>query len=219
MPPQPFPEVSAASIGAIMAGGRSLRFGSPKGLATIGGTTIVERVIAAQREAFREVVLVADSPDLGADYGVPVISDIHPGAGPLGGLHAALSWANSRGAEGVCCAPWDAPFLDAKLYGILLRLREPTDDAVIPVAAAGSFLEPLFAWYSSRALDVAERCLRQGVFSMHGFVERLSSVRRVPRSALSSIPEPDLLFANVNTREELELARRRSSQPNIRYES
>ena len=52
----------APAVGVVLAGGASTRFGAPKGLATVGGARIIDRVAAALREATPLLRLAANAP-------------------------------------------------------------------------------------------------------------------------------------------------------------
>jgi molybdenum cofactor guanylyltransferase len=196
------------SAGAILAGGFSRRFGSPKALAEVGGISIVRRVLAAQARVLPVSVVVTVRPDLYRDLGVPTIPDEVPGVGPLGGIHAALLWARERGMAGICTAPCDAPFVAPGLYRVLLRHAAEGADAVLPASRGIPAVEPLFGWYSVRLLPLLEGTLRDGPHAVHRFAETLPRLRIVPRPEVERIGEPRLLFLNVNTPADLELARR-----------
>src|SRR5690606_22361496 len=101
-----------AVIGAVIAGGASSRFGSPKALATVGGTRVVDRVIRSLRTALghRDVIAIVNDADLASRIGLPHRADVRAGAGALGGVHAALVWARERGSDGVLAAGCDMPF-------------------------------------------------------------------------------------------------------------
>lgn len=90
-------------LGAVLAGGRSTRFGSDKALAILDGKTLIEHAIEALSvhaeavvscgRAFPGIASVADRPS--------------GGNGPLAGLNAALSLAQDRDFDAVLCAPLD----------------------------------------------------------------------------------------------------------------
>ncbi|MCA1197276.1 molybdenum cofactor guanylyltransferase [Sphingomonas sp. R647] len=90
-------------LGAILAGGKSRRFGSDKALATIDGIKLIDHVVAALTpqvdalivcgRSWRDLRSLPDRPD--------------PGLGPLAGLNAALHYALVHGHDGVLSAPVD----------------------------------------------------------------------------------------------------------------
>ncbi len=194
-------------FGLILAGGRSRRFGSRKALATVGGTRIIDRVIAAHREVFESVVVVTDDPSSVRGTGVVPIPDLEHGAGPLAGLQAGLLWGRDHGASGACCTPCDAPFVRPALFDCLLASRG--EHAVVVPRRDLDRLEPLFAWFSCDTLPAIEEALASEDRSLHRLLRRLPNVRFLDPSEMP--PDLDLseIFFNVNTPTELEDARRR----------
>ena len=88
--------------GAVLAGGRSRRFGSDKAYYRWRGRPLYAHALFALSEA-KERFLVAPR-----NYPVPTRPDLFPNEGPLGGLVSALAAA---GSELVAVAPVDAPGL------------------------------------------------------------------------------------------------------------
>src|SRR5712691_8368629 len=76
--------------GFVLVGGKSSRMGRDKANLPFEGRTLVERVAAAVADAAGSVTLVGP-PGRYESLGLPVIADLEPDLGPLGGIHAALS--------------------------------------------------------------------------------------------------------------------------------
>ena len=120
-------------FGAILAGGRSVRYGSPKALATVAGESILDRVRRALLRVTPDLILIANEPSLFARSGLPTRPDTRPGLGALGGIHAALLWAREAGRPGILAVACDMPFLDpALLVRILERAAAGDVDVVAP---------------------------------------------------------------------------------------
>ena len=96
--------------GAVLAGGKSSRMGTDKSIVQLGGVTLIERAVEILREVCTEVVILGNNPALEI-YG-PLVRDLHPGCGPLGGIEAAL--AHSR-LEWNLLLPVDMPFVPTAL--------------------------------------------------------------------------------------------------------
>ena len=129
------------TVGIVLAGGRSRRFGSPKGLAILGGRSLIEWVLDAHRSELSEiVVVVSETPSPYDELGVPVVVDTLAGAGPVAGLHAGLCYASATGADGVFCSSCDTPFLSGGLIRALLADRAGVDPGLVGARAleAGS---------------------------------------------------------------------------------
>ncbi len=80
--------------GYILSGGKSLRFGSDKARHMTNSQSLIENLDhKLSHWTGQKSIAVADLPDKYLDLNIPTIADIHPDAGPLAGLHAALTHA------------------------------------------------------------------------------------------------------------------------------
>ncbi len=190
--------------GVILAGGGATRFGgTPKGLERIGKSRIIDRVAAALRGATDDLLLIADAPD--AAQWLPDVRtahDVRPGAGALGGLHAALTHA----AGPVLAVAWDMPFVPTALLRALRARGEAGADAVLPVSEGSRHgVEPLCAWYAPSCLPHIEAALDADDRRAIAFHHRVNVVR-MDLAAVSAFGDPAQLFRNVNTRDDLAAA-------------
>jgi molybdopterin-guanine dinucleotide biosynthesis protein A len=193
---------STTSLGAIVAGGMSRRFGSPKALAEVGGRPIVRRVRDALAEAVRDVVVIANEPELFADLDLPIRPDEIPGIGALGGIRRALSWAREEKRRGALCVACDMPFVSPALLRLILARAETSKAAaVVPESGGRHGLEPLCAWYSVDCISAIDGMIARGEGSVSKLVDRVVEVR-VPRAEVARVGDPDVLFLNVNTAED-----------------
>jgi len=204
----PAPDATDTSLGAILAGGASRRFGSPKALAMVGGRTIAERVRDALREGTGAAVLVTNEPELFAAMGLQSRPDAHPGAGPVAGIETALRWAEEEGRPGALVAACDMPFLDARALRLLIDFAKshPSADAVA-VGMGDGRKPPLCAWLSVRCLPAAERVVEGDDRS---FAALLASVDTawLPAEDVARFRSPETMFFNVNTPDDLRRAER-----------
>ena len=100
--------------GVLLAGGLARRMGGgDKPMRTIGGRTILERVIARLAPQCDRLILNANGdPARFAGFGLPVIPDtVKDFPGPLAGILAALDWmaANRPDVEWLLSAAADCP--------------------------------------------------------------------------------------------------------------
>lgn len=131
-------------LGVILAGGLARRMGGgDKPLKTVGGISILARVIARLRPQADALVLNANGdPSRFAAFGLDVVPDAVPDhPGPLAGILAALDRAAAHGFAEVVSVTGDAPFLPADLVA---RLRGARDREEVPLAcaASGGFAHP-----------------------------------------------------------------------------
>ena len=194
--------------GVVLAGGQALRYGGrPKGLERVGGARVIDRVADALARAADDLLLVANDPAAG-DWlpGVRVAGDVRPGIGSLGGIHAALVHAGTA----VIVVAWDMPFVSE---GLLAELRSRGEDAdVVAPESSGSRrgLEPLCAYYSPACIAPIERALDADDRRVIGFFDQVR-VARIPAEEVRRFGDPERLFMNVNTPDELALAERHAS--------
>lgn len=191
---------SAADVlGAIIAGGGSTRFGSPKALARVGGRRVVDRAADALRTALdgASVIAIVNDADLARQIGLPYRADVLARVGALAGLHAALLWARERGCMGVLAVGCDMPFLSPALLRRLLA-EAGDHDAVIPESEGPRGVEPLCAYYTTACIDAIDRAVQRGDARMIGFHTDLDVVR-LPIAVVRSFGDPAMLFMNLNT--------------------
>jgi molybdopterin-guanine dinucleotide biosynthesis protein A len=179
----------------ILTGGKSARMQREKALLSLGGRTFVDIAAGLTAPLFGKVFTVGKPFDNARLSGN--VEDSVKGAGPLAGIHAALS-ANDK--EWGFFIGIDYPLVDPSfVLGLARFVPENGEcDGVVPIAPDG--LHPLLAFYSRRCIPAAARCLAEGnnqVICMY----RAAKIRYV--RAAEEIPglkpgEIDRIFSNVN---------------------
>jgi molybdopterin-guanine dinucleotide biosynthesis protein A len=128
--------------GLVLAGGLARRMGGgDKARITIGGVTILDRVLATLSGQCVGLLINANGdPKRFEDTGCVVVPDSVPGfAGPLAGILAGLDWlaAQNNGIEWMVSVPGDCPFLPDDLVERLHEARRKMG-AGVPLACARS---------------------------------------------------------------------------------
>ena len=80
--------------GYVLAGGRSSRMRTDKSLLLLAGKPLIQQAVTKLGRVCAEVHILSANPALAA-Y-APLIPDIHPGCGPIGGMEAALAHSPAR---------------------------------------------------------------------------------------------------------------------------
>ena len=187
--------------GVIQAGDRSVRMGGrPKGLMELGGRRLVERVLMALTPVVDDVLVVTNTPQLYAFLGLPMVQDVYPDRGSLGGIYSGLRAAPGQAALTVAC---DMPFLHPEVLKLVAE-RSGEGDVVIP--RVGDQLETLHAAYGKACLPHIEERLLAGKLKIIGFFEKVRVVE-ITEADVARFRDPRLVFMNVNTPEELDRAR------------
>lgn len=187
--------------GVIQAGGKSIRMGgAPKALVPLGGRSIIERVVDAVRAVTGDVLIVTNTPALYAHLGLPMVPDVFPDHGSLGGIYSGLAAVPGDAAFTVAC---DMPFLSVEVVR-LVASRAAEADVVIP-QIAGQW-ETLHACYAKSCLGPIERRLRSGRLKVIGFFDEVR-VLAITEAQIARLCDPAVVFMNVNTPDELDRAR------------
>jgi molybdopterin-guanine dinucleotide biosynthesis protein A len=167
--------------GVLLVGGASRRFGSPKALARIDGTTLAERAWGTLGEACDERLAFGKADD---ELQLPFAlqDDGTDVRAPLAGLVAGLRTARND----VCVfLPVDTPKVTAEL---LRELGTSCREAAVPQTG------PLPGAYSRAALPALEHRLEAGELALRDALAELDAV---------TVEVDPALLVNVNVPEEL----------------
>lgn len=186
--------------GVVLAGGKGRRMGGvDKGLQRFRGRTLIELVLERMRPQVMEILLNANqNRERYEAYGYNVIGDLFSGyAGPLAGLHSALSAASH---DLVLTVPCDSPFLPMDLAERLETARR-SQSADIAVARTGRQAHPVFCLVQRKLLPHLTSFLDDGGRKIDAWYADLNVVE----VAFDDQPEA---FTNFNTLEEILAAER-----------
>lgn len=206
------------TVGIIVAGGASSRFGDAnKALATVGGTPmirrvadslapVVDRIVVNARDAHRAQYATALSD---VDRPIRFAIDRQPDCGPVIGLEAALDAVSARMILVLACdLPLVRPttlsqLLDELGVGGVRPNGSATPDCVLPRVEGHP--RPLCgAYYRKRFETAIDRLDDARHASLRDVLDRLR-VSTVPGDRL---PGGSSAFENVNTRDDLRTARK-----------
>jgi molybdenum cofactor guanylyltransferase len=185
----------------ILAGGKSTRMGADKAFVTLDGRTLLARAEELARSVTPDVCIVGD-PAKFASF-APVVEDIFPNCGPLGGIHAALRFSPT---DLNLILAVDVPFVSSALLQYLINRARQSSSATVTVAHSGGNWQPLCAVYRRTFADAAEQSLRAGYYKIDKLFAA-TSTQKIAEEELRAVGFPPNLFRNLNTREELAEAR------------
>ena len=181
--------------GVILAGGMGRRMGGvDKGLQALRGKPMVSWVIERLQPQVSALIINANQNlERYAEFGCPVVPDQIPDfAGPLAGLHAALSAAQT---PLVATAPCDSPFLPEDLISRLFSALTVTNSD-LAVARTFDQPHPVFCLCKREVLPHLTEFLHSGGRK----IDRWYSTLKVTEVAFD---DQAAAFENINTREEL----------------
>ena len=188
----------------ILAGGKSLRFGQDKALQLIGGKSLIQWVVDRLAILSSEIIIVTahgEAIPCSSTARIETIADIYPGRGSLGGIYSGLVTSLSPRAIVVGC---DMPFLSVGLLEYMTQIC-PAFEVVIP--RIKDKLEPLCAVYSKICLAHIKELLQQDELKISRLLSMVS-VKYVGKDEIDRFDPEHLSFFNVNSRDDLEKARK-----------
>lgn len=155
----------------VVAGGRSRRFGSDKLEAVVGGSTVLDRALAAVRAVTDDItVLGRRHPELRS------LPDPEPRRGPLSAIGHALATSSvadaaehHRPAEVVLVVGGDHPLLVPELLALVID-SVGGRDAAVPLDRGGR-PQPLVAAYRSSLGPSMRAAVDDGVYGLIRFLE------------------------------------------------
>lgn len=187
--------------GVLLAGGKSRRMGTDKRFLHVGEKTLFDRTLNTLRKVFSEVLVVIAQDSEPLDAPVPVLRDVIPNCGSLGGLFTGLKQSKTPYVFVVAC---DMPFLEPQVIQALVQGRGDAD----VVMAKMHGLQPMHAVYSKRCLPVMEDMLKSGDLKIQHIIKSPSlQVRLLEEQDLKEIDPSGKSFLNVNTPSDLDAAR------------
>lgn len=188
--------MSEKITGVLLAGGQGRRMGGvDKGLVELRGQPLATWVIKRLAPQVDELLINANqNASRYETFGHPVFPDEISGfAGPLAGLHAALSRAHY---PLIATAPCDSPFLPEDLVA---RLRKGLESNASDLAVAKTFdqAHPVFCLCRREVLPHLTEFLQAGGRKIDRWYETL-------KVAEVHFDDEEDAFRNINTRNELD---------------
>ena len=202
-------------LGVILAGGLATRMGGgDKALLTIGGQTLLQRVIDRLAPQVADMALNAngDATRFQA-FGLPVLPDTIEGyPGPLAGVLAGLDWAAEQGAASIVTVAADTPFFPADLvdvlqakgadmaYPLVLAATPRGEEKTKSMSRSGLIRHPTFGLWPVALRDDLRSALDEGIKKVVIWTEKHHG-----REAVFPTGSGDPFF-NVNTPDDLKTA-------------
>ncbi len=182
-------------VAAVIAGGKSVRYGRSKLVAGFHGERLVDRALYIASRVSQRTMLIIGEQTPPSNLDCPVYRDIIADCGPVGGIHAALVHAQ---AEWVAVMPVDMPLLSPRVYELLATCAEKGR----PAAARSAFgLQAMVSVWPSAAAPGLEKLLKRGERKVGRVLHLLDGV--VVPVAQHMDDYDETWFANVNTPDDL----------------
>jgi len=182
--------------GYILAGGKSSRMGTDKGLMRLNDKFLIEYSIEKLQSVFNNVVIVSNNQEY-KKFGLEVIPDALLDIGPAGGIYTALEHSTTSHNFITSC---DMPFISSEAIEFLIS----STDSQIVIPDHGR-LEQMFCVYATSCKTKWLELAQQGIIKLQELITHFS-ITRIDVLNHPLFNEP--FFMNINSREEFLVAER-----------
>ncbi len=176
----------------ILAGGKSSRMGTDKGLLLLNNKPMIQGIIDTAVTVTDSITIISNN-EAYKSFGYPVVPDFIKDKGPVGGIYTALSHTKIQTNLILSC---DTPFVSLKLMQRLID-RSSSVDVCIP--SFKGRLHPLIGVYKKEVASVFKNCLDNDILKLMVVNQKLNSLIIEVEKLHSKIE-----FSNLNTKTDLE---------------
>jgi molybdopterin-guanine dinucleotide biosynthesis protein A len=185
--------------GIILAGGKSSRMGTEKGLLQLGTKRMIEHAIDILKKQCDQIIISANSKAY--DFlGYPVVADVILNSGPMGGIYSGLISSKTELNLVLSC---DMPLIQKELLADLINNNKEFD-VVVPWHEEEKF-EPMCALYKNSCIPVFEAFIQRKYYKIPDAFKQLKTNKLFMSPKLSYYKKN--LFENLNSKEEFEKIR------------
>ncbi|MCK9413978.1 MAG: molybdenum cofactor guanylyltransferase [Prolixibacteraceae bacterium] len=179
--------------GILLAGGKSSRMGTEKGLVEFRGKPLIQYGIDLLSHYTDRIMISSGNPGY-LPFGLELISDEVSGQGPAAGIAATLKRSTTPWSIVLAC---DLPFLEREFIDALFDI--PIDyHAIVPIHDGN--MEPLAALYHRNMGTVFEEEVANGNLALHKILQACHVNFFEADQLIKKYPN---LFVNLNSRDKM----------------
>jgi molybdopterin-guanine dinucleotide biosynthesis protein A len=173
----------------ILAGGRSSRMGTDKGLIQLGNKKVIEYILETCLKISTDIFIVTSNTNY-QQFKFPLIQDQIVDAGPAGGIDTILQHTSAEYNLVISC---DMPFVDADSMQYLI---DHSTNKLITIPILNQYPEAMFGIYQKKCKDKWREMLNQQHYKMSELIANLNPNFVDGNQMQDKNP---MLFANLNT--------------------
>ena len=189
-----------------MAGGKSQRFGSDKTSIRLGDKTLIEHTISKIENNFKEILIISNNEkNLIKKENIFFTKDLIDGfLGPLVGVLSAMDWIekNKKNYKWILTFPCDTPFFDQNIIEKLTRCTTNTSKKLF-FLKSGNKRHNIFGLWSMKLKDILLEDINNGFRKVEEWANKVGS------EIIEINSDNDYNFLNINTKEDLEEAKKK----------
>ena len=190
-------------LGAVLAGGKSQRFGEDKSQVTLANKLLIDYVLSEIIDQFKEILIVSNnSINFQSSEKITKIEDYKKELGPLGGVLSAMKWIkeNKRDYQWIVTFPVDTPFFKKQILKDFIKNINFKDSDLFFIKSNNT-RHNIFGLWSTKLLERLEKDLNDGERKVELWANNVG-VKIINMEFPNNDP-----FFNINTKEDLEKAK------------
>ena len=190
-------------LGAVLAGGKSQRFGEDKSQVKLEGKLLIDYILSEILSEFREILIVSNNKiDFKNSEKISIIEDFKKGLGPLGGVLSAMKWVkeNNKDYKWISTFPADTPFFKKEILQNFYKKIEIEKSRLFFIKS-NKTRHNIFGLWSIDLLEKLEEDLNKGDRKVELWANSVG-VKVIDMDFKNIDP-----FFNINTKQDLEKAK------------
>ena len=184
-------------LGAVLAGGKSKRFGEDKSKVRLGDKTLLEHTLRKVKSKFNTIIIVSNNKIV-KDY-ITINDCIDGQLGPLVGVLSVMKWIkkNNFSYNWIATFPCDTPFFD---LSIIEKFNEASKlkDGSLYFAKSAKQRHNIFGLWSLKLIEILEKDIIENHYRKVEEWANKIGIKTINISYDNTDP-----FFNINTREDL----------------
>ena len=190
-------------LGAVLAGGKSQRFGEDKSQVKLNGKLLIDYILSEIIDEFKEILIVSNKQIKFNNYeNISLINDFKKDQGPLGGVLSAMKWAKEKNNkyEWISTFPVDTPFFKKEILQKFLS-EINSEESKLFFIKSNNTRHNIFGIWSIDLMKKLEDDLNEGQRKVEVWANSVG-VKIINMEFINKDP-----FFNINTKEDLEKAK------------
>jgi molybdopterin-guanine dinucleotide biosynthesis protein A len=189
-------------LGAVLAGGKSRRFGEDKSQVKLGGKLLIDYILSEIIDEFNEVLVVSNNLiEFKQSEKISLIKDFKKDLGPLGGVLTAMKWVkdNNKDYQWISTFPVDTPFFKNQILKDFFKKINMKEGKLFFINSNDT-RHNIFGLWSLDLMDKLEEDLDKGERKVEVWANSIG-VKNINMKFENKDP-----FFNINTKEDLKKA-------------
>ena len=190
-------------LGAVLAGGKSQRFGEDKSQVKLNGKLLIDYILSEIIDEFKEILIVSNNQIKFKNYeNISLINDFKKDQGPLGGVLSAMKWAKEKNNKykWISTFPVDTPFFKKEILQKFLSEINSKESKLFFIKSNNT-RHNIFGIWSIDLMKKLEDDLNEGQRKVELWANSVG-VKIINMEFINKDP-----FFNINTKEDLEKAK------------